>query len=198
MNSPRRPQMRHVHVNQGFTLIELLVALLVFTATSALGYQMLSTSLNVQSRVLGSIEQQNQRRTAYRELRNALSAQGDVRVEESVVEINLSSAVTPWSLGKKSVRFEIVSDELWQFDGQAKGGIKLLDGFAELRFVAVYAKDQVARSPNNTGQTQALSQPVAIRLSWGPATNFEVSGGVSLADSVLSEQSTEYWLFKLQ
>ena len=157
MNSKVAPASLSTY-DDGFTLLELIVALALFSLILSFAYQALVTSVDVHSRVSDSISSQEQLRIAHRTLRNAVGSGGRISGTSGVLEIDLDSATTQWSLNARFVSFQIRNgNELWQFVDKQVQGELLLNASADLTFGYLNQASDVYLNWNENTNPQAVS-----------------------------------------
>ena len=159
----------------GFTLLELIVALALFSLILGFVYQVLVTSVDVHDRVSDSISSQERVRIAHRTLSDALASGGRFSGESRLLEIDLGSAITQWSLSAQLVRFEIRNgNELWQFMDKQTNGEMLLREPINLRFGyldetnQVYLSWEEGKNPQAVSLGQVLSGETTARQPTNP------------------------------
>jgi prepilin-type N-terminal cleavage/methylation domain-containing protein len=144
----------------GFTLIEMVLALSIFSLILLIAYQAMVSSSRAKLRVSNSVDQQSERRSAYRTLSNAIDSQANVNGDRYSIEFDLSSADSPWLEGADRLRLVITDDQsLWAYIDNQQPGSRLLGAMDQAEFS--YFDDGVSElSWNKT------VRPNAIELSW--------------------------------
>jgi prepilin-type N-terminal cleavage/methylation domain-containing protein len=180
--------------NKGFTVLELVVGLALFSLVLSMCYAALLDASKVYQRVSESAVQQQQQRTTYRTLRDALRSGAQVSGDRESLSLDLSSATSLWALTSSNVRFQIVDGkELWEFHNTNVDGQRLLQKFHGLRF----------SFGNSEGEMQShwhrQEPPSRVGLSWSsdPGANGEgfMDARSSLPESPKSPGDTKTWLF---
>ncbi|MBL4672966.1 MAG: prepilin-type N-terminal cleavage/methylation domain-containing protein [Arenicella sp.] len=144
----------------GFTLIEMVLALSIFSLILLIAYQTVVSSSQARLRVSNAIDQQSERRSAYRTLSNAVDSQASVSGDRYSIEFDLSTADSPWLEGADRLRLVIADDHsLWAYvDGQQPGS-RLLREIDQAEFS--YFNDGISQLNWNKA-----SRPSAIELNW--------------------------------
>ena len=144
----------------GFTLIEMVLALSIFSLILLMAYQALVSSSQAKLRVSNAVDQQSERRSAYRTLGNAIDSLATINGDRHFIEFDLSSADSPWLEGADRLRLEIAADHsLWAYIDDQQPGSRLLELGDQAEFS--YLDDGLSQM-----RWSKAIRPNAIELSW--------------------------------
>jgi prepilin-type N-terminal cleavage/methylation domain-containing protein len=147
------------HTN-GFTLIEMVLALSIFSLILLIAYQSIVSSSQAKLRVSNAIDQQSERRSAYRTLSNAIDSQASISGDRYAIEFDLSSANSRWLEGADRLRLVIADDQsLWAYVDNQQPGSRLLGSLDQIEFS--FVNDGLSQPNWNNA-----SPPSALELSW--------------------------------